>query len=179
MYFTSSNDIKGGRLHFKKFETEKIDECLDFIAELVADARQIHGRTEQVVKATGGGAYLFQDKIAKRLPGVIIQKEDEMECLINGVCMLFDLLLKVDKIHHMVSLTFFSLLCVGLNFFITEIPYEVFTYSEINPMQFEERTQDLYPYMVTYLRSFHFISLFTMDEGADLSLCIICAIFSL
>jgi len=124
VYFTSSNDIKGGRLHFKKFETEKIDECLEFIAELVKDARQINGRTEQVVKATGGGAYLFQDKITKRLPGVTIQKEDEMECLING-----------------------------LNFFITEIPYEVFTYSEINPMQFEERTQDLYPYMLVNIGS--------------------------
>jgi type II pantothenate kinase len=50
----------------------------------VEDARQINHRTEQVVKATGGGAYLFQDKIAARLPGVTIQKEDEMECLING-----------------------------------------------------------------------------------------------
>ncbi|CAO3664095.1 unnamed protein product [Umbelopsis vinacea] len=124
VYFTLSNDIKGGRLHFKKFETEKIDECLDFIADLVEDARQINCRTEQVVKATGGGAYLFQDIIAKRLPGVTIQKEDEMECLING-----------------------------LNFFITEIPYEVFTYSEVNPMQFEERTQDLYPYMLVNIGS--------------------------
>ncbi|KAI9285685.1 pantothenate kinase [Umbelopsis sp. AD052] len=124
VYFTSSNDIKGGRLHFKKFETEKIDECLDFIAELVEDAKHINNRNEQVVKATGGGAYLFQDKIAKRLPGITIQKEDEMECLING-----------------------------LNFFITEIPYEVFTYSETNPMQFEERTQDLYPYMLVNIGS--------------------------
>jgi type II pantothenate kinase len=41
---------------------------------------------------------------------------------------------------------------IGLNFFITEIPYEVFTYSETNPMQFEERTQDLYPYMVCNLK---------------------------
>lgn len=71
-------------MHFKKFETEKIDECLDFIAELVEDAKHIDKRNEQVVKATGGGAYLFQDKIAKRLPGITIQKEDEMECLING-----------------------------------------------------------------------------------------------
>jgi type II pantothenate kinase len=148
VYFTSSNDIKGGRLHFKKFETEKIDECLDFIADLVEDARQINCRTEQVVKATGGGAYLFQDIIAKRLPGVTIQKEDEMECLINGkrtelnriVMPLRSIFCKYKVTHPVI---------IGLNFFITEIPYEVFTYSEVNPMQFEERTQDLYPYMVT------------------------------
>lgn len=36
----------------------------------------------------------------------------------------------------------------GLNFFITEIPYEVFTYSESDPMAFEETPKDLYPYMV-------------------------------
>lgn len=42
----------------------------------------------------------------------------------------------------------------GLNFFITEIPYEVFTYNEQleeNPMQFEETTQAIYPYLVRHL----------------------------
>lgn len=39
---------------------------------------------------------------------------------------------------------------IGLNFFITEIPYEVFTYNEQeeDPMRFEEKTRDIYPYMV-------------------------------
>lgn len=39
---------------------------------------------------------------------------------------------------------------IGLNFFITEIPYEVFTYNEqeTDPMRFEEKTRDIYPYMV-------------------------------
>lgn len=35
VYFTSSADIKGGRLNFKKFETEKIDECIEFVAALM------------------------------------------------------------------------------------------------------------------------------------------------
>ncbi|KAI9495981.1 pantothenate kinase [Zychaea mexicana] len=126
VYFTSSADRKGGRLHFKKFETDKIDECIDFIAELVEDARHI-ATTEQVLKATGGGAHLYHDKLSKRLPGIVVQKEDEMECLITG-----------------------------LNFFITEIPYEVFTYNEQvdkNPMQFEEMTQAIYPYMLVNIGS--------------------------
>ncbi|KAI8641254.1 pantothenate kinase [Parasitella parasitica] len=127
VYFTSSPDRAGGRLHFKKIETENIDECIDFIADLVADARVLTPEnTNYVLKATGGGAYLFFDKFQERLPGVVIQKEDEMDCLING-----------------------------LNFFITEIPYEVFTYNEqeTDPMSFEEKTRDIYPYMLVNIGS--------------------------
>lgn len=45
-------------------------------------------------------------------------------------------------------------MCIGLNFFITEIPYEVFTYNEqeADPMRFEEKTRDIYPYMVIKIR---------------------------
>ena len=39
---------------------------------------------EQVLKATGGGSHLYYDKLSKRLPGIVVQKEDEMECLITG-----------------------------------------------------------------------------------------------
>ncbi|KAG0169422.1 hypothetical protein DFQ28_003680 [Apophysomyces sp. BC1034] len=127
VYFTSAADRKGGRLHFKKFETEYIDECIDFIAELVADARTLTPPgVEQVLKATGGGAHLYYEKFSKRLAGVTVQKEDEMECLITG-----------------------------LSFFITEIPYEVFTYNEqeADPMRFEEKTKDIYPYMLVNIGS--------------------------
>ncbi|CAO3623535.1 unnamed protein product [Mucor hiemalis] len=82
VYFTSSStDKSGGRLHFKKIETERIDKCIDFVAELMADARLLSpDNTHFVLKATGGGAYLFYDKLEERLPGVIVQKEDEMDC---------------------------------------------------------------------------------------------------
>lgn len=86
MYFTSSGDSAGGQLHFKKIETEKIDECIDFVAALMADARLLTTTTTNLVlKATGGGAHLFYNKLQERLPGVIIQKEDEMDCLITGI----------------------------------------------------------------------------------------------
>ncbi|KAG0740274.1 hypothetical protein G6F57_008907 [Rhizopus arrhizus] len=127
VYFTSSADIKGGRLNFKKFETEKIDECIEFVAALMADVRtKSRQNNKLVLKATGGGAYLFYDKLKEKLPGVVIQKEDEMECLITG-----------------------------LNFFITEIPYEVFTYNEqdSDPMKFEKKTNDIYPYMLVNIGS--------------------------
>jgi len=73
--------------------------------------------------ATGGGAYKYFDKIQEAL-GVEIYREDEMECLI-----------------------------VGLDFFVTEIPYEVFSYSEEDPMQFTEARADIYPYLLVNIGS--------------------------
>ncbi|KAI9486487.1 MAG: pantothenate kinase [Benjaminiella poitrasii] len=124
-YFTLFADRKGGRLHFKTFETEKVDECIDYIVKLLKDAQHHYG-SQQILKATGGGAHLYYNKLRFRLPGVIVQKEDEMECLITG-----------------------------LNFFITEIPYEVFTYNELdaNPIRFEERSKNVYPYMLVNIGS--------------------------
>ena len=40
---------------------------------------------QQTIIATGGGAYLFYDKISQKFPNVNFQREDEMECLIEGV----------------------------------------------------------------------------------------------
>jgi pantothenate kinase len=36
------------------------------------------------VVATGGGAHLYYEKLQEAFPGIPIQKEDEMECLIIG-----------------------------------------------------------------------------------------------
>jgi type II pantothenate kinase len=41
----------------------------------------------------------------------------------------------------------------GLDFFITEIPREVFTYSETEPMQFVRPETDIYPYMLVNIGS--------------------------
>jgi type II pantothenate kinase len=42
---------------------------------------------------------------------------------------------------------------VGLDFFITEIPREVFTYSEADPMHFDEPRPDIYPYLLVNIGS--------------------------
>jgi type II pantothenate kinase len=42
---------------------------------------------------------------------------------------------------------------IGLDFFITEIPREVFTYSETDPMHFEEPRSDIYPYLLVNIGS--------------------------
>ena len=41
----------------------------------------------------------------------------------------------------------------GLDFFISEIPTEVFTYSESDPMHFLEPSSDLYPYLLVNIGS--------------------------
>ncbi|KAL0341542.1 UNVERIFIED_CONTAM: Pantothenate kinase [Sesamum calycinum] len=86
-----SYPILGGRLHFVKFETAKINECLDFIY-----SKQLHrggmfltsphdtfvdATFKVYLVATGGGAYKFADLFKERL-GISIEKEDEMNCLV-------------------------------------------------------------------------------------------------
>ncbi|KAL7599108.1 hypothetical protein Lser_V15G21444 [Lactuca serriola] len=75
-----SSPILGGRLHFIKFETNKINECLEFI-----QSKQLHigDGDNAVIKVTGGGAYKFADLFKEKL-GVSIEKEDEIDCLVTG-----------------------------------------------------------------------------------------------
>ncbi|KAF9590936.1 hypothetical protein IFM89_000481 [Coptis chinensis] len=77
-----SYPILGGRLHFVKFETMEINECLDYIY-----SKQLHrggfdplgwsseGQVNEnaIVKATGGGAHKFAELFKERL-GVSIEK---------------------------------------------------------------------------------------------------------
>ncbi|KAF2473294.1 pantothenate kinase 4 [Lindgomyces ingoldianus] len=130
VYFSrESNAISiGGRLNFLKFETDKIDTCIEFMRKLQADHQQLNGSKpeELCVMATGGGAFKYYDRIREAL-GVEVIREDEMECLI-----------------------------IGLDFFITEIPMEVFTYSEAEPMSFipfPPQPPSIYPYLLVNIGS--------------------------
>ncbi|KAM7222802.1 pantothenate kinase [Rhypophila decipiens] len=120
----------GGRLNFISFETDHIDECLEFMRHLKHKHETLNGDdgsgkrpTELCVMATGGGAYKYYDMIRDVL-GVDVLREDEMECLI-----------------------------IGLDFFITEIPGEVFTYSETDPMHFVQPSENVYPYLLVNIGS--------------------------
>ncbi|KAK9467421.1 type II pantothenate kinase [Lipomyces arxii] len=135
VYFTRDQDSIGGRLNFTMFETENIEDLVAFMSTLISARRQtITEETAEAeiaqsekkkvyVMATGGGAYKFYDRLRRQLD-VEIWREDEMECLI-----------------------------VGLDFFITEIPFEVFTYSEQNPMSFVEAKSNIYPYLLVNIGS--------------------------
>ncbi|KOS18209.1 Pantothenate kinase [Escovopsis weberi] len=127
VYFTREVDSTdpGGRLNFQKFETDRIDDCCEFMRHLCDKQLTLNGSPpgELCVMATGGGAYKFYDQIRQAL-GVEVFREDEMECLI-----------------------------IGLDFFISEIPREVFTYSETDPMHFQEPRDSLYPYLLVNIGS--------------------------
>ena len=68
------------------FETERIDDCVEFMKELKIKQQKLNGSKpgELCVMATGGGAYKFYDKIREAL-GSDVLREDEMECLIIGM----------------------------------------------------------------------------------------------
>lgn len=127
-----SYPILGGRLHFVKFETGKLNECLDFIS-----SKQLHhggidspswrsgGQTDQniVIKATGGGAYKFADIFRERL-GVSLDKEDEMDCLVAGA-----------------------------NFLLKAIRHEAFTHMEGQKEFVQIDHNDLFPYLLVNIGS--------------------------
>jgi type II pantothenate kinase len=74
-------------LNFLKFETDKIDTCIEFMKRLKKEYMQRNGHngtSELCVMATGGGAYKYYDRIKEAL-GVEVMREDEMECLIIGM----------------------------------------------------------------------------------------------
>ncbi|KXJ93767.1 fumble-domain-containing protein [Microdochium bolleyi] len=115
----------GGRLNFLSFETDHIDDCIEFMHHLKDKQLALNSSvpSDLCVMATGGGSFKYYDRIRKRL-GIDVHREDEMECLI-----------------------------IGLDFFITEIPREVFTYSETDPMHFAEPDENIYPYMLVNIGS--------------------------
>lgn len=133
VYFSREPDSTepGGRLNFTSFETDRIDDCVAFMRHLRDKQQPLNGSKpgSLCVMATGGGAYKYYDKIRAAL-GVDVHREDEMECLI-----------------------------IGLDFFITEIPREVFTYSETQPMHFVapagggDDDGSLYPYLLVNIGS--------------------------
>ncbi|KAJ8754560.1 hypothetical protein K2173_005721 [Erythroxylum novogranatense] len=127
-----SYPILGGRLHFVKFETHKINECLEFISskQLHRGGLDSHGWQSEnpandnvVIKATGGGAYKFADLFKERL-GVSLDKEDEMDCLVAGA-----------------------------NFLLKAIRHEAFTHME-GQKEFVQIDQiDLFPYLLVNVGS--------------------------
>ncbi|KAL8772009.1 MAG: hypothetical protein Q9209_002674 [Squamulea sp. 1 TL-2023] len=127
VYFSREPNSKelGGRLNFLKFETDRIDQCLEFVKGLQDEFQLQNGSRSQKmsIMATGGGAYKFYEDM-KRILGIEVLREDEMDCLI-----------------------------MGLDFFIAEIPREVFTYSDDNPMHFQEPRADIYPYLLVNIGS--------------------------
>lgn len=80
----NSAPSRGGRLHFVKFESSRVEDAINFIeAKGLHRKRGRNGPREMRVKATGGGSYKYADIFKARL-GVVLEKEDEMECMVAG-----------------------------------------------------------------------------------------------
>ncbi|KAJ7110307.1 pantothenate kinase [Mycena crocata] len=80
----------GGSLNFERFETDSIDECVQFIQSLIERSAEVNGvsieemRKGVKIMATGGGAHKFYELFRGTLC-VEVRREDEMECLIEGL----------------------------------------------------------------------------------------------
>ncbi|KAJ7269251.1 fumble [Mycena haematopus] len=80
----------GGSLNFERFETDAIDECVQFIQGLIERSAEMNGvsieemRKGVKIMATGGGAHKFYELFSGTLC-VEVRREDEMECLIEGL----------------------------------------------------------------------------------------------
>ncbi|KAI3438596.1 hypothetical protein D9Q98_001020 [Chlorella vulgaris] len=114
---------RGGKLHFVKFETSKVDECIAFI-----EAKGLHrsndGRGAKMrVKATGGGAYKFAELFKQQL-GLIIEGEDEMACMVDGC-----------------------------NFLLNAVRHEAFQYENGQMKFIDLPTAEHYPYLLVNIGS--------------------------
>lgn len=85
VYYSRAPRELGGRLNFLKFETDKIDACIEFIRQLQSDFQRYDKSDpcEFRVMATGGGAFKYYDRIREALK-LEVSREDEMDCLITG-----------------------------------------------------------------------------------------------
>ncbi|KAF9010307.1 pantothenate kinase [Hymenopellis radicata] len=86
----TSQHFPGGSLNFERFETDNIHECVDFIQELIERSAEVNDvsiedmRKGVKITATGGGAHRFYELFKDKLH-VEVRREDEMECLIEGL----------------------------------------------------------------------------------------------
>lgn len=87
---TRVHHIPGGSINFERFETSNISGLITFISELISRSAIANGvsieemRRGVKIMATGGGAHKFGELFEKEL-SVEVRREDEMECLIEGM----------------------------------------------------------------------------------------------
>mmetsp|Transcript_3468 Transcript_3468/g.8203 ORF Transcript_3468/g.8203 Transcript_3468/m.8203 type:complete len:911 (+) Transcript_3468:246-2978(+) len=114
----------GGRLHFVKFQTSNVEDCVKFICSKGLH-RTMHDGCAMRVKATGGGSFRFAE-IFKEKIGLILEREDEIECIVEGT-----------------------------NFLLKTLRYEAFTFSD-GKQEFVAQAQsddELYPYLLVNIGS--------------------------
>ncbi|KAL7059373.1 hypothetical protein AAHC03_013735 [Spirometra sp. Aus1] len=139
-YDYREHEYEGHKLCFIKFETRFIEACLDFIREnILPDVINRHERP--VGRITGGGAFKFMNAITTKLPGIAIEREDEMESLVRGC-----------------------------SFLLRNIPDEVFTYdkrAEPAHIFLSSCMVDTYPFLLVNIGSG--VSFLKVESGGSYS----------
>ncbi|XP_026393977.1 pantothenate kinase 2-like isoform X2 [Papaver somniferum] len=125
----TTHPVHGGWLHFVKFETREINQCLDFIkfkqlhSQVGTNAENKQQGIAAKVKVTGSGAHKFADLFLEKI-GVTVEKEDEMDCL-----------------------------AVGANFLLKVFQNEAFTFIEGEKQSVDIDENDLFPYLLVNIGS--------------------------
>ncbi|KAI3924245.1 hypothetical protein MKW98_032446 [Papaver atlanticum] len=127
-----SHHVHGVWLHFVKFETRDINQCLDFIkfkqlhCQVVLTRTDIERKQKGIaakIKVTWAGAYKFADLFMEKI-GVTVEKEDGMDCL-----------------------------AVGANFLLKVIQNEAFTFIKGKKESVDIDKNDLFPYIFVNIGS--------------------------
>lgn len=117
-----------GKLHFMKFETRKINDCIEFLSSKKFRCHddlhhEDHTSDSHIVKATGGGAFRYADLFKEKL-GITLDKVDEMDSLVAGA-----------------------------NFLLKAVKCEAFTYMDDKKDYVQIDHKDLYPYLLVNIGS--------------------------
>ncbi|KAK6242091.1 hypothetical protein SCA6_007480 [Theobroma cacao] len=144
----TSQPVLEGRLHFAKFETSKINDCLEFIRSKKLLLGGFHDHTAPssdkiFIKATGGGAYKFADLFNEKLE-ISLDKEDEMDCLVTGA----NFLLKIAIANFGESIR-----CSIVYLMAEAVHQEAFTYLDGQKEFVQIDHNDLYPYLLVNIGS--------------------------
>ncbi|XP_009621068.1 pantothenate kinase 1 [Nicotiana tabacum] len=123
-----NHHILSGRLHFVKFETSKIEDCINFLSskklqQCGAQCHHSHTVDKIKIKATGGGAFKFADLFKEKL-GITLDKVEEMESLVAGA-----------------------------NFLLKAVNHEAYTYIGGRKEYMQIDQNDLYPYLLVNIGS--------------------------
>lgn len=133
VYFEGNAELKGsreaigGQLRFVKFQTSRLDECLEFIRSkglLYGKGLATNSKSMNVeIKATGGGAFKFADIFKDNL-SVSLDKMDEMDAVVTGA-----------------------------NFLLKKIPNESFTFMHGKRSTADVNQKNLFPYLLVNIGS--------------------------
>ncbi|KAG0502239.1 hypothetical protein HPP92_002311 [Vanilla planifolia] len=130
VYFENNVKVKGkqavgGRLRFMKFQTSRLDECLEFIrsVKLPYSGGSAMGSAKVNLTMKVVVPLSFMDTIKEKL-GVSLDKLDEMDTVVTGA-----------------------------NFLLKQVPNESFTFAHGKRCHIEVNQKNLYPYLLVNIGS--------------------------